>query len=58
VQCLTESGSLRGHFRWKQIAYRNVESKPVTIELVDEFNPTRFVRPEGIAQHPQRIPVL
>jgi hypothetical protein len=30
----------------------------VAVELVDEFNRTRFVRPEGIAQHPQRIPVL
>ena len=58
VQCLAESGSLSGHFGRKQISYRNVEGKPVAVELVDEFNPTRFVRPEGIAQHPQRIPVL
>ena len=39
VQRVRESGSLAVHFGRKQVAYREVEGKPVGVEAADEFVP-------------------
>jgi hypothetical protein len=59
MQCVRESGSLALHFRGKQVAYRDVEAKPVGVEPVDELvAEARVFLCEGVAQNQQRIPVL
>ena len=58
VQRVGESGSLAVHFGREQVADGDVEGKPVGVEPVDEFAGARVVLLEGVAQHPQRIPVL
>jgi len=59
VQRVGESGSLDLHFGWKQVTDRDVEIEPVGVEAADEFvAEARALRREGIAQHPQRVPVV
>ena len=59
MQCVRESGSLALHFGWEQVADGDVEAKPVGVEPVDELvAEARVLLREGVAQNPQRIPVL
>jgi hypothetical protein len=59
MQCVRESGSLCVHFRGEQIAYRDIDGKPVSVEPADKFVAgARALRSEGVAQHPQRVPIL
>ena len=59
VQGVGESGPLPAHFGREQVAYRDVEAEPVGVEPADDLIAgSRPVLREGIAQHPQRIPVL
>jgi len=61
VHRVGESGPLASHFRREQVAYRDVESKPVGVEPVHQFvRPARarVVPVEGVAQQPQRVRVL